>query len=416
MPSTTPPTRGIVPNHATVIHIGPPKTGTTTIQSAAKARLDELMDNGVHYVDGPRRKGVAAFMGRGFGWRTDEEGSRAGGRVPMRYWRALKDEIDQEQERIVWLSQEQIAHSTLEDARRWYAELGPDLHVVMTLRPFSQMVPSIWQQTLKGVASREPFEQWLRRALEPGNETHDKLMITYDQAELVNRWASVVGLENVTVVVLDSADHSFLGKAFEQLFGLPDGLLAEVDSPQRAVNRSMSAAEIELIRQLNIRARKAGLDWHDHDRLVTRGAVSRLLQERTPARDEARLALPAWAEARMREEEEKFVAAISGSGVRVIGDVQNLIAKVSSKERIESDHRDVTSVPLDAAVEALLGMLGVATGHDYMFKQNRAAVMGKLKADARHDLRGVRKLGHTGWLKVVQSKARGAWRAVRARF
>ncbi len=414
MSSSTSHTHGIVPDGATVIHIGPPKTGTTTIQSAASARIDELLEHGVHYVDGPRRKGVAAFMGRGFGWQTDE--GRPVPKVSQRYWNALKHEIDQAPERIVWLSQEQIAHSALADAKRFYEELGPDLHVVMTLRPFSQMVPSIWQQTLKGVASREPFERWLKRALTPGTEANTKLMVTYNQAGLVERWSSVVGLENVTVVVLDSADHAFLGRAFEELFGLPDGLLAEVDSPQRAVNRSMSAAEIELIRQLNTRARKAGLDWHDHDRLVTRGAVSRLLHERQPARDEAKLAVPGWAADHLREEEEKYVAAIVDSGVRVIGDLQNLIARTSSRERIEVDHRDVTMVPLDAAVEALMGMLAVSTGHDYLFTQDRSAVLGKLKADVRQDIPAMRSLGRSGWWKLLRSRVRALWRSVRARF
>lgn len=404
----------LLPERARVLHIGPPKTGTTTIQYLAGAERQALLEHGVSFVAGKRRRGVAAFMGRGFGWETDE--GRAVAPPPIRYWHGVKHDIEHETERRVWLSQEQIAHSSDETARRWREELGPRLQIVMTLRPLSAMVPSIWQQTLKGVASREGFDTWLKRALTPGTPANLKLLQTYDQGGLVRRWSAVVGAENVTVIVLDSADHSFLPASFERLFGLPDGLLSKANLPTRAVNRSMTAAEVEMIRQLNRKLRAADVDWRDHDWLVTRGAVSRLLNERRPGADEAKLTMPDWAATMIRQSEERFVEEIDASGVRVLGDLSRLVAPLRPRRSEAEDHQSVTMVPLDAAVEAMLGIISVSTGYDYRFQLNEHVVMKKLKADARHTLPAVKAIGVQGWHNVLGGRLTSVGRSLKQRF
>lgn len=386
---TNDPTSPVVealPERALLFHIGPPKTGTTSLQAAAAATMDELLAHGVHYLADNPRRAVSAFMDRGFGWQT-EDGTRATRPPSQRHWKAMIREIEDERERRIWLSQEFVARSDESWARRWHEALGPRTHVVLTLRAFSTMVPSIWQQSLKAVAGREPFDRWLKRAFTPGTEANRKLVAKHDHAELVARWARVVGTENVTIVVLDPGDHSFVPHAFEDLLGLPRDLLAGADIGAGGVlNRSLSTAEIELIRQLNIGCREHGMDWPDYERLVLRGGVARMLVERSPGHLEGRLGLPQWAAERAHEEEERFRASIAASGVRVVGDLDRLVVPIRVRSGDLEDHRGQELVPISAAVEAMLGILAAATGRDPAFEQTTTSVYAKVRADARTDL------------------------------
>jgi len=49
----------LLPEGSRLLHIGPPKTGTSAIQSAARVALPELYEYGVHYPNLGREHGKA---------------------------------------------------------------------------------------------------------------------------------------------------------------------------------------------------------------------------------------------------------------------------------------------------------------------------------------------------------------------
>ncbi len=405
----------VLPSRTRLFHIGPPKTGTTALQAVAAASRPALLANGVRYP-GHRRNhqlAVAAFMGRGFGWATED--GRAAKPPSMRQWKALLDEIERDAERRIWLGHEYAAYSEDAMARRWMDTLGPRTHVVITLRPFSRMLPSMWQETLKGSATREPFDRWLRKALEPGTEANRKLRIRHDHSGLIRRWIGAAGLENVTVVVLDPQDRAFAYHSFEQLLGLPHGLLADAQVPEQAQNRSMSTAEIELVRRLNITARAGHIEWPNHEWLVYHGAVDRLLNSRTPGAGEGRLLLPEWAARIARAEEERYAEEIAATRVRVVGDLANIVEPVRFRSAPEDDHRNIDSIPIDVAVEALVGTIAAATGRNHTFVRTPRSVRRKLLTDIDNLRWGAAEVGPSAFVKGLRARTVVPLRALRHR-
>ncbi len=372
--------------HARLFHIGPYKTGTSAVQSVAAAQREVLLEHGVRYPGRAKnhRTEINAFTGRGGGW-TGANGVPVSAPPPMKRWRQLKKEIDAEAGRRVWFGHENVAACDEEQAARWVDELGPDLQVVITLRAFSRMLTSLWQESLKRNAGRSPLESWLRnrQRLDSGDMLHDP-------ARIVSRWAQAAGAQRVTVVALDPRDRAFLYHAFERLLDLPDDLLAAA-AAGATENRSLTVPEAEYLRRLNVLTRDSGMEWKNHEWLVYFGTVGRLLR-RQPGPDEPRLGLPDWALELAAAEERRIVETIEASGVTVIGDLSNLIAPPPSAAYVNPS--DITEIPMDLATEALIGALGAATGRNNSFERGSGAFRRKLASDLRVNLpRSAREVG-----------------------
>ena len=352
-----------LPPRARLLHIGLPKTGTTALQSTAQAKRDQLRELGVRYPGGGmnHREAVSSLMGRRWGW------IGPGAKVPpMRHWDRLMREVEADEESRIWISHEFASESDDATAQKFADALGPQLHVAITLRPFSAILASSWQQYLKG-GTVHTFEHWLSRVLdeEPDLEVTPSFHLRNDQAGVVQRWASVVGPANVTAVVVDKAQPTLLTDSFERLFALPHGFLVDSSLGGLQRNRSMSWPESELLRGLNLALRDRDVDWSHYEKLLRNGAIARLLESRTPTTTEERVLLPGWAAERATARGRHFADTIAASGVNVVGDPEVLGGPVPATADIPPAPAEV---PLDAAIEALAGLLSAALGRGAYFE------------------------------------------------
>lgn len=344
-----------LPPAARLLHIGLPKTGTTALQYAAAEGRAELLRQGVRYPGSSlnHRVAVSGLMQRRWGWTGPESSTPS-----IRPWRQLLAEIEADPDRRSWIGHEFVSESDDETAARFGSELGPSLHVVITLRSFGSLLASSWQQFLKTGTSHR-FEHWLRRVL--ADPPDEKVTPTFhrrnDQAGLVRRWADVAGPDQVTVIVVDKENPAALPTAFEDLLGLRPGTLTVEPSDGLVVNRSLTAGESELLRRLNLVVKQGKLGWRQYERLIRNGAAARLLSARKPGPDEPRVLLPDWAREVALERGAAYRDAIAASGVRVIGELDQLATAPASGPPVEPD-----SVPVDAAVECLAGAISVAAG------------------------------------------------------
>jgi hypothetical protein len=339
----------LLPEKAVLLHIGPSKTGTTSIQQALFAARPKLAEFGVlHAGRGAQPLNAVLALKGGK--------SLVGYPAPrMQQWDWLVEQVAAAGDQRVIVSAEFFADLNVETARRVVRDLGgPRIHVVVTLRPLAKIMPSQWQQYLRNRAGFT-YEDWLVGMLRtpPYNRPTPSFWVRHEHDVLVERWASIVGPENVTVIVPDEADRTFLLRRFEELVGLPAGLLVE---QRRGENRSMSLGEIELVRQINLEFIRNG--WSDelYLHVVRRGFGNHMQLTRTPHPDEPRISTPQWALDRAAEIGAAAAEKLSTLGVRILGDISTLGAPVVAAEPGEAVPAQ-GYVAVEAAREAVLGTM-----------------------------------------------------------
>lgn len=336
----------LLPPGTCLVHIGPPKTGTTAVQGALHVVRPSLHEQGVHYAGRARHSGraVQAATGRA-GFFTD------GATVDISAWRRLvKDSQRPAGERVI-VSSEFFADAVPDDVARIVDDLGRDrVHVVVTLRPLLKIVPSQWQQYVQS-GMRRSFNSWLHEMFVAETSTvTPTFWRRHRHDELVARWAQVVGTENVTVVVVDDRDHNMLMRTFEQFTGLREGtLVAERD----VANRSLSFPEIEAVRALNEQMAVEKLPSSAQSRLTHFGTARYMMSIDLPP-DEARVVTPRWAAERAAQISREMTAAIAASGVRVVGDLDRLDIPVGDAPETIPDTVDV---PPAVAARLAMGIL-----------------------------------------------------------
>jgi hypothetical protein len=331
-----------VPEGTRLVHIGPHKTGTTAVQNALWNARWELREQRVYLAGKSRHpsNAVRAVAEQSSPYDADRPPS-------MRHWRDLVHDIRSAPENRVVVSSEFFAWAATDQIERIVRDLDPErIRVVVTLRPLLRVMPSMWQQNIQQ-GRTAAFEDWVRDVLaDPARpfwtlERHDAL---------IERWAAVVGVDRVTGIVVDDADHGVVMRAFEDLLGLRRGtLIAERD----LMNRSLTMAEAEAVRAFNDAFKSRGLPRDLHSRTIRFGAAQ-LMKRRVPPPDERPVTMPAWAYPDVARIQREIVAGVRRSGIEVIGDLELLEAPSAPPA---SDPEPVVAIPPDVVASMGMGIL-----------------------------------------------------------
>jgi hypothetical protein len=335
-----------LPSGSRIVHIGPSKTGTTSLQAAMWDARERLRAQGIEYAGDSRHSATAARAGARM---HDVRGSDIEDPPPW-MWKALVREIqDSHADRVV-LSSEFLAHADDAAIRSIVDQIGPaTIQIVVTLRPLAKMLSSLWQQRLQ-VGGTLTFTDWLETQLgREGTVPARRLWHRHRHDRLVERWARVVGPDRMTVVVVDSADHQRILRDVEGLLGVTAGTFRLQDD---FGNRSLTLPEARALRVLNRQLRAVGVNRIDHLYIV-RDGVARLLKLRTPTPGEARIRLPAWAGDRAAAMAAEIVGGIASSGIRVVGDLSVL---TEIPETVAEEDEDTQLVPDDIAASMTMGV------------------------------------------------------------
>ncbi|HUQ44965.1 MAG TPA: hypothetical protein VM451_11245 [Candidatus Limnocylindria bacterium] len=358
-PSSSPSWRDadiLLPEGSRILHIGPPKTGTTALQSAFHSNRPSLEAQGVHYAGQGRHPMTSVLAGiqHASPW-TDNK------RPPSRFnWDRLLVDIRGSKASRVVLSSEFFADATPEAIKRVVDELDPDrVQVVVTLRPLAKIMPSQWQQFVQNQLV-QGFDSWVDGLLnEPRGKITPVFWRRHRHDELVARWVDVVGPDRVTIVALDDADRDMVLRVFERLTGVREGTL--VSEPDLA-NRSMTVAEIEVIRAFNVQYRAQKLPVPLYSRIMRFGAAQDMRMRPTEP-DEAKLELPAWSVEPISNLAREMLASVRATGARIVGDLDALAAVKTSRtpEGDAANAGTTAHVSPEVAASAAMGVL-VASG------------------------------------------------------
>lgn len=306
-----------MPPGSRVVHIGPHKTGTTSLQAAFHASRHEMESQGVHYV-GRKRHPMAEVLSL-----LAREHGKPPASAPAtdQPWQNLVKEVRESDAQRVVVSSEFFADAKPAAMRAVVNDLDDgSLQILVTLRPLARLLSSQWQQYVQGGLTT-PYDTWLTEMLrKPKSKVSPTFWWRHRHDKLIARWAELVGAERVTVIVVDDSDHSRLLRDVEKLLALQPGTVVQ---PDMHGNRSLTLGEVEIVRNFNLQFTAAGLSKNLYQQVMRFGAA-RYVQSRTPERDEVRLTTPRWALERAGEIGAEMAVAIAARGVRVIGDLDTL--------------------------------------------------------------------------------------------
>lgn len=336
-----------LPPGARLVHIGLPKTGSTSLQTAFDTLRPVLRDHGVVYPETGKalnhHKGASWLIGAPLAYLADPSPREE-------WWAPMRAELQGAGDARGVVSYEMLCIADSAGIGRVRTELGPLTHAVVVLRNFGEFTASYWQESMKrGIPAS--LDEWVRDAVEDDDAPGDSGAFSSPQViGTIERWTSVLGPRHVTVIVL--GDEVSLFGTFEELLSLPSGLLA-TGLRGLPANRGMTVPEAMVVRRLNeTLLGGAGLTSAEHRRLVLRGIVARLLREREPDPQEPKLLLPAWAAQQAQDAGVRIAQAVRASGARVVGNLAELERPPATSDASE----ELDSVPMDLVVEALIGL------------------------------------------------------------
>ena len=342
--------------HGVLLHVGVHKTGTTAIQAALADARPVLKQAGVRYPGKlqAQHRAALAVLERPWGW------NQRGGAVMDRanFDRLARRTRKGTRRGRVVISSEFFCEADEPTAAGVVRDLGGErVHVVVTLRNLGRLLPSSWQQYLKyGLTT--PYEKWLKDVFAPPEQSKHMTPTfwkRHDHAAVLTRWSQAVGPQNLTVLVLEGVDRSAQFQAFAQMLGVdPQMLVSRMDLTS---NRSMTAAEAELLVRLNKKVKKE-LQWDEYVRFVRRGVALGMVEGREPGPDEARLHTPDWALDAAAERGAAAVEVIRSLGVTVLGDLDALAVRVESSPPVDASA--ATVLPVDAGVQAVMTVIEAA--------------------------------------------------------
>lgn len=300
--------------HLVTLHVGTPKSGTTSLQNILARNRGLLLEHGLLYPGEKPGHFIEALSLRDSGFR----GHR---------FEAAEGAWDRVVERILGhdgpalLSHEILGGSTRSVVRRGVESFGDrPVRVVITCRDLGRQLPAVWQEGVKN-GETVSYASFLAENLGSweGPDTATGVWRAQNLASLAERWGSFVGAENVHFVTVPppGADPDVLWQRFREAAGLPT---ADYVIPEKPRNPSLGTVETELLRRL-VERLPEDLPWPTFAR-----QVKRRLAQRRLVRDRAGgvLTVPAQHRDATQQISGDVIDALRAGGYRWTGDLEDL--------------------------------------------------------------------------------------------
>ena len=253
------------------VHIGLPKTGSTTIQLTLGCLERQLSDLGVHVpLEGRRPSGLANH-------RRLAPGSK--GSLDER-WRRLQAEIESHPASTFVLSSEYFAlRSHRLKCATGFAELGNaagiDVHVVAYVRPQAYRLESEFSESAKNGYLREGWSDFVARKLDGG-------MLDYNR--VFQSWHDVFG-DAVVITPLERSrmPEGLLAHFLGLVLGsakVPQSLLDQ--APRAPANQRLGAKLVEVHRLTRLGLDEGGRPWRHALFINLRHALGPVLHDDAP--------------------------------------------------------------------------------------------------------------------------------------
>lgn len=327
------------------LHVGAPKTGTTYLQVRLTLNAKSLAEHGIHFPSSALTS-PGLFHFRAALDLLDQDWGGPSGHADGG-WEALVRRVRRKTGTVV-ISHEILAPAepdAIARAKRDFAD--SEIHIVYTARDLARQIPAAWQESIKQ-GRKWSYGAFLER-IEHGKPWFYRAL---DLPAVLARWGAGLPPERIHVVTVPprGAGEDVLWGRFCHVVGIDP---AWAPRHTDRLNQSLGVAETQVIRKLNRRMQRATRREAYFDELIREMlAQNVLVQGRS-----APVLLPAerlpWAEAQA----ESWIEWIKGSGVHVVGDVDDLRPHpIPAEERYVDPDRVSTKRQLKVALDALSAM------------------------------------------------------------
>jgi hypothetical protein len=298
------------------IHIGAPKTGTTYLQDRLYLNRSTLDDHGVTYPVGLHRDHFGAALDL-----TEKPWGQLGENMDGR-WDSLAAKVRRASGHVV-VSHELFAAATLEQVKRAMRDMGDaEIHVVYSQRDMARQIPAQYQESAKH-RSTQTFAAYVEKCMTRSRRNPDWwFWRSHSLPDVLNRWTQGLPPERVHLVTVPQQGHAgeSLWERYCRALAL-DPAWAPEDS-QRA-NPSLGIDETILLRRLNRRLRKAGLEQEHYDAIVRGLLAQQNLAKRGTSR---KITMPPSTYDWVDEVTDEWIDWVRAAGIDVVGDLDDLRA------------------------------------------------------------------------------------------
>lgn len=329
------------------VHIGPPKTGTTFLQSVLRRNRSRLADAGVKLpLDGDLSHFLAALDLRGFDFKGYAHPSRPGA------WSRLAKAVDVTPGAVTLISNELFAGAQSAEIARLVRDLAPaEVHVIYGARDIARQLPAAWQESVKN-RGRRPWASYLDNALRLLDEgdIHRGFWRGQHQPSTLGRWAEHVPPERIHVVTLPQrgAPAHLLWQRFCAAMGI-DAQGYDLDVERS--NPSLSAEETEVLRLVN-KSLPEDVNWPTYQRRVKRLFNQRANRGRSIG---TRLTVPLEYQDRLVDHMTQVKKQLVEAGYGVVGSLDDLDpVEASFGPRIELQGPGISQAAAELLAEALM--------------------------------------------------------------
>lgn len=329
-----------------VLHIGAMKTGTSTLQAVLCEHASALAAQGVLFPCDPDWSVQVRAV-------RDALDLRVRKQRPGR-WAAMARRLRTHDGPLAVLSMEFLSFADLDHARRVVESLAPaDVHVVLTLRDPSRVLPSAWQEWTqnRGSASWTDYLATAARlapggspptASSPAVRAYRRVL---DTDRMLSVWPRVVapGRLHVVTVPPPDAPARLLWDRFASVLDID---ATAYDLPPKGANESIDYHAAELMWRVNQQV--SDLNFSAYDTVVKNQLCKQVLArrpQRTP------VPLPQTARELAQRWARHTVHLIEEAGANVVGELSELepvASRFAPGSIPDIDHRAVVAVARDA--------------------------------------------------------------------
>ena len=329
------------------LHVGAPKTGTTYLQDRLALNKASLARHHVHYplaLHASQFRPALDLLEMPWGGLQENVDGE---------WDGLINRVRRQQGKVI-VSHEILAAAKPTQVRRAMAGLeGAEVHLVYSARDLARQIPAEWQEGIKH-QRKQGFAGFLRR-VQTSRRTKPNMWFWRVQSlpDVLTRWSKGLPPERVHLVTVPQAGapREELWRRYCRAFDIDPAWAPEQSDRE---NVSIGAAESTLIRRLNRRLKEAGLPSEEYRRLIRELVVHQTLAQRP---DMSKVTLPPAAFPWADEVAEEWIQWVVGSGIDVIGDVEDLRPVPPPAGQVWADpDRPRRPQMVDAALDAMVAL------------------------------------------------------------